>query len=175
MDNKFRVYLWDTIAPTLIVPWPTGVVYCQQAGGCACLAMEQEGFVIPFQDKDALEYPVFNPAVWYEKSISEPFPPPKDKVPDIKDISVYPDKRPYDEVATLRRAWDASIWFDDVCEQIEGLEEPCRQVKRIKVVRDIPQVEAWLKVKANMCLFDICKDKPKYKWAPAILTWANCD
>lgn len=175
--RKFKAYLWDCEVPTLIFPWPTRVIYCQQAGGCGCYAMEQEGFIIPFQMRDVEEYTAFNPLVWYEKSIGYPFPPPKGEVPDIKDLHpsmITPDNRPYDQVAAMNRAWKADLWFEDVCEQIEGMEEPCRQVKKIRVKRGVPQMEAWLQVEAQVCLDDVIVH-PKYKWMPAILTWANCD
>ena len=61
MTDVIRVYLWAVGNPVIIVPAPSGVVYCNQVDGTATEARELEGFVLPLP---RIEVRVFDPSWW---------------------------------------------------------------------------------------------------------------
>jgi hypothetical protein len=56
------IYLWTIGTPLIVVPAPTGVVYCNQVDGVATQHRALEGFVVPLPSMDAR---VFRPDWWY--------------------------------------------------------------------------------------------------------------
>lgn len=58
-----RVLLWSIDTPMIIVPSNTGVVYCNQVDGVACVQRELEGFLIPLPVNRSR---VFSPEWWYK-------------------------------------------------------------------------------------------------------------
>ncbi len=58
MPGPLHVYLWSLDAPVIIVPAPTGIVYCNQVNGCACVQEQLEGFLVPLP---RIEASVFDP------------------------------------------------------------------------------------------------------------------
>lgn len=53
-----KVVCLDHIGTGLIIKWPTGIFYSNQAGGTFCIAPEEEGFFFPFGN-DADENNIF--------------------------------------------------------------------------------------------------------------------
>ncbi|GAB3252536.1 DUF6210 family protein [Chitinimonas naiadis] len=51
------IHLYDLTQCALIVPAPTGIIYQQQAGGTGCLQPQQEGYLIPISNDNALSAP----------------------------------------------------------------------------------------------------------------------
>ena len=56
------VYLWSLENPVIIVPGPTGIVYCNQVDGLATLQRQLEGWLIPLP---RIEAKVLQPGWWY--------------------------------------------------------------------------------------------------------------
>ncbi|NQZ06979.1 MAG: hypothetical protein HRT35_07440 [Algicola sp.] len=52
-----RICLWDVIGVVMIVKSPSGVLYGNQTGGCACFQDEQEGILLPFNNDESLDKP----------------------------------------------------------------------------------------------------------------------
>lgn len=44
---KPKLTLYDAVGMGIIIQYPTGVIYCNQVGGSACLQMELEGIYLP--------------------------------------------------------------------------------------------------------------------------------
>jgi len=61
--EPLHVYLWSISRPMIIVPAPTGIVYCNQTDGVATVDRELEGWLLPIPTPDA---DVFRPR-WWEK------------------------------------------------------------------------------------------------------------
>ncbi len=47
-DEKRIVELYDTVGTSLILRYPTGITYTNQAGGTSCLQPSTDGVLIPF-------------------------------------------------------------------------------------------------------------------------------
>ena len=55
------VHLWSIPHPTIVVPGQTGIVYCNQTDGVACVQRELEGWLLPLPRCEA---DVFDPEWW---------------------------------------------------------------------------------------------------------------
>lgn len=53
-----KIISLDHIGTGLIIKWPTGIFYSNQAGGTFCIAPKEEGFLVPFGN-DANENNIF--------------------------------------------------------------------------------------------------------------------
>ena len=66
MNPTRHVYLWSIDNPVIIVPAPTGIVYCNQTDGVACVHRELEGYLLPLP---RLESGAFDPT-WWERHMN---------------------------------------------------------------------------------------------------------
>jgi hypothetical protein len=62
MRADVRIWLDEIAGPVIIVPAATGVVYCNQVDGVACVHRELEGFLLPLPVNRAS---IFSPDWWY--------------------------------------------------------------------------------------------------------------
>ena len=174
-----QVALFDVPRPVLIVKKPTGVVYFNQVGGCGCYHKEQEGYLLPLWGIDPMEYRTFNHHVWYATyHAAEPM--------NFAEVDM-----PVDKLLTAseqdKRAWNESMWLEEVVEEIErltGKDAQARDFIRMRVKKDQENYEAWVEVRAlirvrrhdwSSVLKEGVKRSDSKEWVDAILTWQNCD
>lgn len=60
------VYLWSLANPVVIVPAPTGVIFCNQVDGVATVQRQLEGMLVPLPRMDA---EIFDPS-WWERNFN---------------------------------------------------------------------------------------------------------
>ena len=159
MKKKTRISLYGLDSPVLIVPAKTGIVYYNQTGGCATNQNEVEGYLIPIPPADPMDFVFCNHLLWYEKGgwVME-FPPKK----SWKNLGIS-----HDETVVAHRnnkKTEACMWWEDVCDSIEEYGE--KSGYDMKVVKSVPQEEAWFWVRIR---------HENGKIMNAFITWHNCD
>jgi hypothetical protein len=142
-----HVYLWSLANPVIIVPAPTGIVYCNQVDGVACQHRQLEGYLLPLPATDAT---IFRPDWWYRHHNHRYAGTPADA-----------------------RAWaDIAEQIERACAGLVG----CGELPRdLRVIEDLDNVEAWVRVAFRWC--DMGSDASGEQWVPVegVLTWDNCD
>ena len=165
--KKTRVCLWGLDKPVLIVPASTGIVYFNQVGGCSCLQMELEGYLVPLPDPGNEK--CFNPDVWYRERTDE-LPPPRSwrKIGAAKLMLEHNEENYW-----KWRKVETCIWWEQFCEDVEYWAH--QQGIGLKVIKQgEKQLEAWMWVRYRQAAH-LCEGDTKPEWIRAILTWQNCD
>lgn len=171
---KIGVCPWGLSNPVLIVVAKTGVVYFNQVGGCGCLPREQEGYLVPLPVVNPMDCLAFNHYLWYDRAHSAKVIPSKlNRKPGKKLVArmkvanraAFGAKTDVTVAEYLRINYtgETDMWFTDVIEGIEQLSEENRHWPNMRVIRSVPQIEAWFSVRVWIA------KKP----IEAILTWQN--
>ena len=167
-EIKAKVCLWDLSSPAIIVKAKTGITYFNQVAGVGCLHMEQEGFLLPLPYIDR-SYRIFNPDWWYEANNRTNLndPPPKY-------VWYYADKKNRDLMTKKSMAlWNMEHGlpgeeiYHEIERTINNKSFILNNIDKLHVVRDVPQMEAWIQV-----TFKLTTDSKVFE---GVLTWENCD
>jgi hypothetical protein len=145
MRTPRRIHLWSIGNPVIVVPAETGVLYCNQVGGVACLQRELEGFVVPLPRLDAQ---IFAPE-WWERNFNRRLPGK--------------DDAEWDELCRRMEAALGAV-------EAEG-EGP----RHIRVLPDPDSCEAWVHVAFELTDPGAAGHEPATTPLRGVLTWQNCD